>query len=105
MSLQEQKKMKHLNKAVAWTFSLAIITAACSSPATVAPTAVPVQPTQPPAATQVVAPTAVPQTSADPALDSEYSQALLADAAQTVDTSAFAKPGPYTIAVSQQDPS
>ena len=41
----------------------------------------------------------------DPALASDYSQALLADAATMVDTSAYAKEGPYTIAVSQQDTS
>jgi ribose transport system substrate-binding protein len=39
------------------------------------------------------------------ALASDYSQALLADAETTVDTSAFAKDGPYVIAVSQQDAS
>ncbi len=45
------------------------------------------------------------ETEVDPALDSEYSQALLADAATVVDTSVYAKEGPYTIAVSQQDTS
>ncbi len=39
------------------------------------------------------------------ALASDYSQALLADAKTTVDTSGFAKDGPYVIAVSQQDAS
>lgn len=39
------------------------------------------------------------------ALDSDYSQAILADAATVVDTSAFQKEGPYVIAVSQQDAS
>jgi len=39
------------------------------------------------------------------ALDSDYSKALLADAATTVDTSVYAKEGPYVIAVSQQDSS
>lgn len=42
---------------------------------------------------------------ADPALDSDYSRALLADAETPVDTSVFAKDGPYVIAVSQQDTS
>lgn len=41
----------------------------------------------------------------DPALDSDYSRALLADAETVVDTSVYAKEGPYTIAVSQQDTS
>jgi ABC-type sugar transport system substrate-binding protein/ABC-type branched-subunit amino acid transport system substrate-binding protein len=41
----------------------------------------------------------------DPALASEYSQALLKDAATPVDTSMYKKDGPYVIAVSQQDPS
>lgn len=41
----------------------------------------------------------------DPALASDYSQALLKDAATPVDTSVYKKDGPYTIAVSQQDPS
>ncbi len=49
--------------------------------------------TQPPAATE------------DPALASDYSRALLKDAATPVDTAAYKKDGPYTIAVSQQDPS
>ncbi len=53
-----------------------------------------------------VVPTAAPETSAnDPALASDYSQALLKDAATVVDTSIYKKDGPYTIAVSQQDPS
>lgn len=39
------------------------------------------------------------------ALASDYSQAILADAATVVDTSEFAKEGPYVIAVSQQDAS
>jgi len=41
----------------------------------------------------------------DPALASDYSQALLKDAQTPVDTSIYKKDGPYTIAVSQQDPS
>lgn len=41
----------------------------------------------------------------DAALDSDYSRAILADMAKDVDTSAYKKDGPYTIAVSQQDPS
>ncbi|HSQ26716.1 MAG TPA: ABC transporter substrate-binding protein [Anaerolineales bacterium] len=41
----------------------------------------------------------------DPALASEYSQALLRDAATTVDTSVYKKDGPYTIAASHQDAS
>ncbi|MCK5922049.1 MAG: ABC transporter substrate-binding protein, partial [Methylococcales bacterium] len=41
----------------------------------------------------------------DAALNSDYSQAILADAATVVDTSEFAKDGPYVIAVSQQDAS
>lgn len=41
----------------------------------------------------------------DAALASDYSQALLADTATPVDTSVFAKDGPYRIAVSQQDTS
>jgi ABC-type sugar transport system substrate-binding protein len=41
----------------------------------------------------------------DPALASDYSQALLKDAATPVDTSMYQKDGPYVIAVSQQDPS
>jgi ABC-type sugar transport system substrate-binding protein len=52
-----------------------------------------------------VPPTPMAEVEEDPALASAYSQALLADAAKTVDTSAYVKPGPYTIAVSQQDPS
>ena len=51
-----------------------------------------------------VPPTAEAMTD-DPALASDYSQALLADMAKVVDTSAYVKDGPYTIAVSQQDPS
>jgi len=39
------------------------------------------------------------------ALASDYSQAILADAAIEVDTSVYAKDGPYVIAVSQQDAS
>lgn len=46
-----------------------------------------------------------PATTADPALASDYSKALLADAATAVDTAKYKKDGPYTIAVSQQDPS
>ncbi len=45
------------------------------------------------------------ETPDDPALDSDYSRALLADAETAVDTSVFAKDGPYVIAVSQQDTS
>jgi ABC-type sugar transport system substrate-binding protein/ABC-type branched-subunit amino acid transport system substrate-binding protein len=45
------------------------------------------------------------ETEVDPALDSDYSRALLADAETVVDTSVYAKEGPYTIAVSQQDTS
>jgi len=41
----------------------------------------------------------------DPALDSDYSRALLADAETPVDTSVYKKDGPYVIAVSQQDTS
>jgi ABC-type sugar transport system substrate-binding protein len=41
----------------------------------------------------------------DPALASDYSQALLKDAQTPVDTSVYKKDGPYVIAVSQQDPS
>ena len=41
----------------------------------------------------------------DPALASDYSKALLRDAETPVDTSVYAKEGPYVIAVSQQDPS
>jgi ABC-type sugar transport system substrate-binding protein len=41
----------------------------------------------------------------DPALASDYSQALLKDAATPVDTSIYQEDGPYVIAVSQQDPS
>lgn len=39
------------------------------------------------------------------ALSSDYSKAILADAATKVDTSVYKKDGPYVIAVSQQDPS
>ncbi len=39
------------------------------------------------------------------ALASDYSQAILADTATVVDTAAYAKEGPYVIAVSQQDAS
>ncbi len=46
-----------------------------------------------------------PAATEDPALASDYSQALLKDAATPVDTAAYKKDGPYTIAVSQQDPS
>jgi ABC-type sugar transport system substrate-binding protein/ABC-type branched-subunit amino acid transport system substrate-binding protein len=52
-----------------------------------------------------VPPTAEAVATEDPALASAYSQALLADMAKVVDTSAYVKDGPYTIAVSQQDPS
>lgn len=41
----------------------------------------------------------------DPALDSDYSRALLADAETPIDTSVYKKDGPYVIAVSQQDTS
>ncbi|MFC1959302.1 ABC transporter substrate-binding protein [Chloroflexota bacterium] len=41
----------------------------------------------------------------DAALASDYSQAILADMATEVDTSVYAKEGPYLIAVSQQDAS
>ena len=41
----------------------------------------------------------------DAALATDYSKAILADAATQVDTSVYKKDGPYTIAVSQQDPS
>ncbi len=46
-----------------------------------------------------------PVATVDPALDNPYSQALIRDAATTVDTTAYQKEGPYTIAVSQQDTS
>jgi ribose transport system substrate-binding protein len=46
-----------------------------------------------------------PAEEVNPALDSDYSRALLADAETPVDTSVFAKDGPYVIAVSQQDTS
>jgi ABC-type sugar transport system substrate-binding protein len=49
--------------------------------------------------------TTAPAAGNDPALASAYSQALLKDAATAVDTTKFQKKGPYTIAVSQQDPS
>lgn len=52
-----------------------------------------------------VASAPAPAVTDDPALASDYSQALLRDAATTVDTSVFKKDGPYTIAVSQQDAS
>ena len=39
------------------------------------------------------------------ALASDYSQAILKDMATVVDTAPYKKDGPYTIAVSQQDPS
>ncbi|HML40251.1 MAG TPA: ABC transporter substrate-binding protein [Bellilinea sp.] len=45
------------------------------------------------------------ETADAPWASSDYSKALLSDAAKTVDTSAYKKDGPYTIAVSQQDPS
>jgi ribose transport system substrate-binding protein len=48
---------------------------------------------------------AEPAPTEDPALASDYSKALLADAATPVDTTAYQKEGPYVIAVSQQDPS
>jgi len=41
----------------------------------------------------------------DPALASDYSQALLKDAETTVDTAPFEKDGPYVIAASHQDSS
>lgn len=46
-----------------------------------------------------------PVAAEDPALASDYSKALLKDAETAVDTSVYKKDGPYTIAVSQQDPS
>ena len=46
-----------------------------------------------------------PATTDNPALASDYSKALLADAATEVDTAQYKKDGPYVIAVSQQDPS
>jgi ABC-type sugar transport system substrate-binding protein/ABC-type branched-subunit amino acid transport system substrate-binding protein len=49
--------------------------------------------------------TEAPAASEDPALASDYSKALLKDAQTPVDTAAYQKAGPYTIAVSQQDPS
>ncbi len=48
---------------------------------------------------------AQPVAEEDPALASDYSQAMLRDAKTPVDTSKYKKGGPYTIAVSQQDPS
>ncbi len=54
-------------------------------------------------ATKEAAPAA--DTQEDPALASDYSQAILKDMATVVDTSQYKKDGPYTIAVSQQDPS
>lgn len=47
----------------------------------------------------------VAEATEDPALDSDYSRALLKDAETQVDTSQYKKDGPYVIAVSQQDPS
>ncbi len=41
----------------------------------------------------------------DPALASDYSQALLKDAKTAVDTSKYKKDGPYVIATTNQDPS
>jgi ABC-type sugar transport system substrate-binding protein/ABC-type branched-subunit amino acid transport system substrate-binding protein len=56
---------------------------------------------------QTPASTAAPAatTANDPALASDYSQALLKDSQTAVDTSKYKKDGPYVIAVSQQDPS
>jgi ABC-type sugar transport system substrate-binding protein/ABC-type branched-subunit amino acid transport system substrate-binding protein len=52
------------------------------------------------------APTAAPAAAADdPALKSDYSQALQKDAATAVDTTKYKKAGPYVIATSNQDPS
>ena len=51
------------------------------------------------------APAATEAAAEDPALASDYSKALLKDAQTPVDTAAYKKDGPYTIAVSQQDPS
>jgi branched-chain amino acid transport system substrate-binding protein len=56
-----------------------------------------------PVATEAAAATEAPAN--DPALASDYSQALLKDAQTPVDTSMYKKDGPYTIAVAQQDPS
>jgi ribose transport system substrate-binding protein len=53
-----------------------------------------------PAATQAPAASAD-----DPALKSDYSQALLKDSQTLVDTSKYKKDGPYVIATSNQDPS
>lgn len=56
------------------------------------------------AAVEMPAAPAAPEVAeVDPALDSDYSRALLADAETDVDTSVYKKDGPYTIAVSQQD--
>jgi len=49
--------------------------------------------------------TEAPAATEDPALASDYSKALLKDAETAVDTALYKKDGPYTIAVSQQDPS
>jgi len=58
------------------------------------------------AAVEMPAAPAAPEVAeVDPALDSDYSRALLADAETDVDTSVYKKDGPYTIAVSQQDAS
>jgi branched-chain amino acid transport system substrate-binding protein len=53
------------------------------------------------------APTAAPAASNadDPALKSDYSQAILQDSKTAVDTSKYKKDGPYVIATSNQDPS
>jgi ribose transport system substrate-binding protein len=101
----------------------AILLTACAPAATptAAPAAATSAPEQPtvaaPAATQPAAPAAAtsapeqptvaaPAAAADdPALASDYSKALLADAKTPVDTSKFKKDGPYVIAVSQQDTS
>ena len=56
-------------------------------------------------AQEPVAATEAPVAANDPALASDYSKALLKDAQTPVDTSIYKKDGPYTIAVSQQDPS
>ena len=55
--------------------------------------------------TEKEAATPAANTQEDPALASDYSQAILKDMATVVDTSQYKKDGPYTIAVSQQDPS
>ncbi len=57
------------------------------------------------AAPAAEAPAAAAPAADDPALASDYSKALLKDAATVVDTSMYKKDGPYVIAVSQQDPS